>query len=760
MKKVTVFLFTILILSAVFACAPAEEAAPTPTPEPACEHQWTEADCVTASVCSLCGEVQAEALGHDWAEATCEIAEHCTRCDETRGEKLEHSYGKWLLDADSMYRLCTLCEQAEHTDIDYARYLEQYVYGHWNLCSMVENGRYREGQTLPQGEVDPEYIFYEDGRIVSFGFQEEELCTSWSIDHVEYDSNYMQHKIYITSPEAPGLGELSFTCYGGTVMLTVPLNNKGDTATLSNSFGDTIAKLAAGTWDAWGTDGLHSITLAEDRSFTANFDGEISGFWQPRQPIDSYGGGNATVYVMLNYEKDGKQCSEYTTINGFNLNRPAQTNRESCSLSLYINESYLQFGIDAAAVLTEASAIADTVHVGTWTSIDYITSKLNYETYSTDEEEGLSTEYNITFLPDGTFTANLHKELKGQWELREIRRDYSGIAYVYRLHASGIEDYSYFQMYHGTEFSHDAYLYISNKDRSSVNYTLRQMDEAEIAAQNEFAAAAPFAVVGEWFSSNGLNQTAVFNEDGTFTLRSENAETKQPVENHGYWHFNSVSQFNDVYTYVYDMETVMEMEAAEESATEGDAAASIDSGALGSLGSLESLESLGSASDPAVSNDTTASDDTAAAEGEEEEQTYWEDYAIILTVKDGLYTLELDSFYAWDWGELTNAEGLAFQKEALATVVGHWSASSATEFDYETNKGTEIAMDSYLDIAEDGSFTGYAGQDFSGYLNYYETEDGNPRYMAYFSDGEQSLFVLYDDGLSAYVPPYSIPFER
>jgi len=701
-------------------------------------HDWAEADCLTAACCTLCGETQGEALGHDWAEADCATPEHCTRCEETRGETTAHSYGRWLLDAESMYRVCAFCGQSESTEIDYALYLSERVYGHWNLCSMVKYGRYYDGQMLPNYEVDPEYCFYEDGRVVSLGFEEKELCTSWSIDRSEYDSANYQHRIYITSPESNALGNFCFTCFGDNLNLTVPLNDKGDTATLSNSFGDIVAELAAGTWSTWAADGLHSITLAEDRSFTADIDGEISGFWQPRQPMNELGYNSHTIYIMLNYEKDGKQYSQYASMDGIDTENPSWKNRDSLSMATYINDTYMHFGLDAEAFLTEASGVADTAHLGTWTSIDYIVSTMNYETYSSDEERGLSTEYSITFLEDGTFTANLHKETNGRWELREIRRDYSGTVYVYRLLASGIEDYSYFQMYHESETMHDAYLYISNNDNSSANYTLRQMSEAEVAAQNEFAEKAPKAVVGEWFSVDGLPYTAVFNEDGTFTLRSESAEN--PSETHGYWHFNAVSEYDGAYTYIYDMETIIENE---------DAAAAEDSTGSELISGTEAvLDAVGA--------------EPAEAAEDAEEQTYWEDYAIVLHVGNGIASLEIDSFYAWGWGELTNAEGLTVLAEALADIVGHWRADTAMEYDANLENGEEVPADFRLDIAEDGSFTGYVGQNIQGRIAFYRKEDGETDYLVEYSEGPSTdaLYTLADGSLYAFVSPYRVEFQR
>lgn len=728
MKKSKNVRFSVFILSALIFClltgCGTEPAVPA---EPACQHQWSEADCLSAAVCSLCGEAQDEALGHDWVEADCETAKHCSRCGETQGEALGHSYGKWLLDETSMYQVCANCQQTVSAEIDYPLYLEQHIYGRWNLCSMIKNGRYLDSYWLPQDEVDPEYCFYEDGRVSSIGFEETEVSPSWSFDRGEYDSANFCHKIYISFPGDNALSSAYFSCFGDSITYEIPLNDKGDMITLSNSFGNDIAALLNGTWSTWSDDGLFSITFSEDRSFTADIDGEISGFWQPRQSPTGNNAYSGSAQLMLNYIKDGKETSGYAMFDGFNPGYSQELQKENMRLSTYVNDTYSNFGLDAKEFLTEAVKSADSAHLGTWTSIDYIVSTPNYETYSSDEEKGLSTDYSITFMEDGTFSAKLHNELEGSWSLREVRRENGGVCLMYWVTAPGINEYSYFQMYENG----DGYLYISNTDNRSANYSFRQMNEKELAAQNELMAAAPTMIVGEWFSTDGQSLNAVFNEDGTFLISSGAADAQS--ETKGNWYFNSMSDYQTTYSYIYDLETVFDIELPE------DAEATTDTvdieGALDAAAGALDAESA-------------------------EPVTYREDYALRLMVKDGLYTLEISSLSVN--GTLTNAEGLAAREEAAKAIAGHWSAGIATEYNINSGDSKEVADDFYLDIAEDGSISGYAGQDILGTIEYYDSEDGSRRYLVHFEAGPDmdAMFILSGDSLAANIRPYLIDFSK
>lgn len=75
-----------------------------------CQHEWKEADCVTARTCSKCNESEGAVLGHSWQEATRKVPKTCTRCAETEGECLSlleaYPEGK-LRFADSSFTMNT-----------------------------------------------------------------------------------------------------------------------------------------------------------------------------------------------------------------------------------------------------------------------------------------------------------------------------------------------------------------------------------------------------------------------------------------------------------------------------------------------------------------------------------------------------------------------------------------------------------------------------------------------------------------------------
>lgn len=58
-----------------------------------CEHEWSEATCTTAKVCSKCEKQEGEPLGHSWNEATCTEPKTCTTCKEIEGSELGHIEG-------------------------------------------------------------------------------------------------------------------------------------------------------------------------------------------------------------------------------------------------------------------------------------------------------------------------------------------------------------------------------------------------------------------------------------------------------------------------------------------------------------------------------------------------------------------------------------------------------------------------------------------------------------------------------------------
>lgn len=171
-----------------------------------CEHEWVEADCVTAKTCSVCEEVEGEPLGHSWQEATCEEAKqcercqaaegeplghswqeanctqpkHCERCGETEGEPLGHSYDRWTVVQGMMERSCWKCKDKQTQEIDRKVLAEDFLIGKWIGDHCTNGEKYVD---LPEGE----YIsFTEDGKF-EFCFLEDVYSGEWK--YRRYDKN-------------------------------------------------------------------------------------------------------------------------------------------------------------------------------------------------------------------------------------------------------------------------------------------------------------------------------------------------------------------------------------------------------------------------------------------------------------------------------------------------------------------------------------------------------------------------------------------
>lgn len=89
----------------------------------ACEHEWKEATCTAPKTCTLCQEVEGDALGHKWKEATCTEAKTCETCNETEGSSLGHAFGdEEMVNPDfvsataTFVKTCNTCKETEERE--------------------------------------------------------------------------------------------------------------------------------------------------------------------------------------------------------------------------------------------------------------------------------------------------------------------------------------------------------------------------------------------------------------------------------------------------------------------------------------------------------------------------------------------------------------------------------------------------------------------------------------------------------------------
>lgn len=85
-KKILISLLPICLIFVLTACN--------------CEHEWSEATCVSLRTCNICGVTEGDYGEHDFAEANCTTPKRCKICSEIEGEALGHKY------IDGFCRIC------------------------------------------------------------------------------------------------------------------------------------------------------------------------------------------------------------------------------------------------------------------------------------------------------------------------------------------------------------------------------------------------------------------------------------------------------------------------------------------------------------------------------------------------------------------------------------------------------------------------------------------------------------------------------
>lgn len=315
MKK-NVFMLLLLVLACAFVLAGC-----------ACEHEWVDADCLTAKTCAKCKEAEGDPLGHDWLDATCTAGETCSRCGETQGEPIEHSYGKWTVHDTEMKRACDFCGSEESAALDRETILHQELLGHWDFMSLQVG----EDQIINVNDLGDEFLGQylscaEDGSAQFFNGQELYQATLVLDDyidptkaqtllpmevyafHLENDAGEnlctMTYSVFnftsslgVTDPDAlAGLMNIRF--------VNIPVvdeNNVVNTFVLAQDH--TVEPYLPGLWVSRSGNG-YSLELRKDRTFTAKFDTEFSGTWHLQA---SYNKDNQMYFgLTLKYEKNGQ----------------------------------------------------------------------------------------------------------------------------------------------------------------------------------------------------------------------------------------------------------------------------------------------------------------------------------------------------------------------------------------------------------------------------------------------------------------------
>ena len=430
MKKTTV-LFTSLLLC-LLMLAGCE-----------CKHTWTEADCLTAKTCTECGTVEGEALGHDWAAATCDAPETCTRCGETQGDVLEHVMGKWGFTSSTMVRSCELCGKEEVTDIDRELFIKEEIANYYDFYFEVSDDGDTSIHDLMSNVLAPYVNIYADGTIDLY-MDTLYHCTWEYVDYQDKE-DYDVYTIRFQGEEEGFWGTINCLYTEESVSLTMPIAETRFWTFVDNA---ELAPHMVGTWVTNENGQIYTMTLNEDRTFTADFGEEISGIWQLRFPHVS--GGYRYGGLTLSYELNGETVT--TTDTGFDLGREDTTIEEFIAnyfyIGAHINEEigYSQFqkmNEEQIRKLQEALDKGNDMILGDWTS----TTKNVFHYDGSDSEKTEVTGYSISFREDGTFTLKLDEEKSGTWAFSKADVDDWSTSYSYVLTFEGEDEQKYPYLY-------------------------------------------------------------------------------------------------------------------------------------------------------------------------------------------------------------------------------------------------------------------------------------------------------------------------
>ena len=421
MKKVLILVLSLVLVFLLWGCE--------------CSHQWEAATCTSGEVCSKCGEIHGEPAGHDWKKATCDTPEICRVCGETQGEpghtwkdatcsnaktcsacglkegtSLAHDYVFDKFMNDEMQYRCQVCSAVKNEPMDRELYAYHLIVGFWDLYA-VQTGT-TQAIASNTTEVGAYLVGKEDGAI-QFHL-EDGLVLDLTMEFVGYEATDLGGSYSLVFAAQDDIRyEAVLTEQNGQKQLTIDLDGNKSVILQQNP---ELADAVAHTWYDIGQDRLYLMDLKSDRTFTANFDGGISGTWHIKPIYLHYG--YDTFNLALSYNLDEKPTVRNLIIilapQGEGM---ASLNDPMYSMSMQrFNDFKTQTQInmripydenDVFAVIPEDAASI----VGSWETRDVYYYSYEDMTSSQLENPG----YTAVFHEDGTFEIQLNSPVKGKW---------------------------------------------------------------------------------------------------------------------------------------------------------------------------------------------------------------------------------------------------------------------------------------------------------------------------------------------------------
>ena len=127
-----------------------------------CDHEWTNATCLSPKTCNLCGKTKGNTTDHNYMDANCDHPKRCSFCDYTVGKALGHNY----IDG-----CCTKCSSRDpnYVDLNYFGYINNYGMNTWvQITSYSFGENYVEAYIFDVRSYDYNYV--ENGGVFADNF--------------------------------------------------------------------------------------------------------------------------------------------------------------------------------------------------------------------------------------------------------------------------------------------------------------------------------------------------------------------------------------------------------------------------------------------------------------------------------------------------------------------------------------------------------------------------------------------------------------
>lgn len=392
-----------------------------------CEHEWTQADCTSAQICTKCQETGDPALGHHWLPADCTAAETCSRCGLTQGAPADHIYGPWSFTEAEMIRSCQTCGVTETAELDRELYLEHLLLGHWDCYGIFQGDSFYSPYML-SGPGDT--LLFGAERTVTGTVNMAEVSCSWEFDTYMREDEEDHYYFFLLKENGKKLPML-LSCTQEADYLYIFYNSTDQVLLTRN---DALVSSLCGTWGAEGGGGMCSLTLREDRTVSGDLDGPLEGTWQPL-PLEYSEMMGSHAGIFISFERSGETVHLLAIVYPEDRYRE-MTSEEFLPESLFMNNNGARLSFTAMTqeeLESKRTAMQEgpNMLVGTWYSMYWRSFAVN------PNQDTLALDYSITFLSDGTFTANVGKELSGTWKFDDSLDFQTQTIYTYYLYIDG-----------------------------------------------------------------------------------------------------------------------------------------------------------------------------------------------------------------------------------------------------------------------------------------------------------------------------------